>query len=248
MAIGYTIDCINRNVWHSHFHMDEQIAKYRQALEGCVVCYDGDIVGIVDAAGNLVVVYRYDKRGVYSMQMNDIMKSLCEESAYVSVYGDPMEVAKFKFGKFLCVGDFRTVMLLVSPNGDYDGIVVNNTEDVFRVDSCGHYHEKMGKLINFCIDSVELPCIDKACIDLSILSFAKERKKIVSIELHDSGFADVVGFVDEVDEKVCRIHVIDEYGYDDSCSYVDLNSISQIVLDSEDERRIARLYQANLKL
>ena len=106
----------------------------------------------------------------------------------------------------------------------------------------------MGKLINFCIDSVELPCIDKACIDLSILSFAKEREKIVSIELHDSGFADVVGFVDEVDEKVCRIHVIDEYGYDDSCSYVDLNSISQIVLDSEDERRIARLYQANLKL
>ena len=111
------------------------------------------------------------------MQMNDIMKGLCEESAYVSVYGDPMEVAKFKFGKFLCVGDFRTVMLLVSPNGDYDGIVVNNTEDVFRVDSCGHYHEKMGKLINFCIDSIELPCIDKACIDLSILTFAKERKK-----------------------------------------------------------------------
>ena len=47
------------------------------------------------------------------MQMNDIMKSLCEESAYVSVYGDSTEVAKFKFGKFLCVGDFRIVMLLV---------------------------------------------------------------------------------------------------------------------------------------
>lgn len=177
--------------------------------------------------------------------MFDTMKKLCNEGTYVAVYDDSSNSSKFKFGKFLCVDETRFAMLLVSPNGDYDGIVVDDTNDVFRIDSCGRYHDKMAKLFRLCIENYELPSIEPSCIASSILSFAKETKRIVSIELLDSEIVDVVGFIESISEEVCRIHVVDEYGYDDGFAFVDISSISQITLDSEDEQRIAKLYYAN---
>ena len=44
IVIGCTIDCINCDVWYPHFHTDEQIAKYCQALEGSAVCYDDETI------------------------------------------------------------------------------------------------------------------------------------------------------------------------------------------------------------
>jgi len=40
MVIGCTIACINSKVWYPHFHTDEQISKYSQALERNEICYD----------------------------------------------------------------------------------------------------------------------------------------------------------------------------------------------------------------
>ena len=177
--------------------------------------------------------------------MYKTMKRLCDESTYVAVYGNLSDTSKFIFGQFLCVNETRFAMLLVSPNGDYDGIVVDDTDDVFRIDSCGRYHDKMAKLNNICMESLNLPHIEPPCIDSSILSFAKETQSLVSIELRDSGIVDVVGFIENVTEESCQIHGVDEYGYDDGCTFVDMSSISQIVLGSEDEQRITKLYRAN---
>ncbi len=177
--------------------------------------------------------------------MYNIMKRLCDEGTYVAVYGNLSDTSKFMFGKLLCVNETRFAMLLISPNGDYDGIVVNDTDDVFRIDCSGRYHDKMAKLNNLCMECIKLPYIDPSYIDLSILSFAKETRSLVSIELRDSGVVDVVGFIENVDEESCQIHVVDEYGYDDGCTFVDMNNISQIALGSEDEQRIMKLYRAN---
>lgn len=177
--------------------------------------------------------------------MYNTMKKFCDEGTYVAVYGNLSDTSKFMFGQLLCVNEDRFAMLLISPNGNYDGIVVDDIDDIFRIDSHGHYHEKMAKLSGLCIESLKIPCIDPSCIDLSILSFAKETRSLVSIELRDSGIVDVVGFIENVADEVCQIHVVDEYGYDDGCTFVDMSSISQIALGSEDEQRIMKLYCAN---
>ncbi len=44
MVIGCTIDCINNDIWYPHFHTDEQVAMYRQALEGSEVYYDDETI------------------------------------------------------------------------------------------------------------------------------------------------------------------------------------------------------------
>lgn len=175
--------------------------------------------------------------------MYAIVDALHKTNSYVAVYDNSANVSQFKFGKFLCINESRFAMLLISPNGNYDGIAVNDTEDIFRVDSCGRYHAKMAALKSFNVESVSLPCFDPQCIDMSILLYAKELKRLVSIELHDSGYFDVVGLVEDVSEGVCRIHRINEYGESDGCSFINMDSISKISYDSEDERRIMRLYQ-----
>ncbi len=175
--------------------------------------------------------------------MYAVIDDLHKADSYVAVYDNSADVFQFKFGKFLCMNESRFAMLLISPNGDYDGIVVDNTEDIFRIDSCGRYHEKMAALKSFSIESLSLPCFDPQCIDMSILLYAKELKRLVSIELHDSGYFDVVGLVEDVSEGVCRIHIINEYGESDGCSFINMDSISKISCDSEDERRVMRLYQ-----
>ena len=95
--------------------------------------------------------------------MHAIIDDLHKADSYVAVYDNSADISQFKFGKFLCINDSRFAMLLISPNGDYDGIVVNDTEKIFRVDSSGRYHEKIRKLMNFSLESVPLPSFVVFC-------------------------------------------------------------------------------------
>lgn len=177
--------------------------------------------------------------------MYDTMKSLCGEDVFVSIYHDTEDTDKFGFGRLLCVNETRYALLSLTPFGDYDGVVVRDTEDVFRIATCGQYHEKMKKLLRVNWDAIDLPDLDSSRIDFSVLSFAKERGKIVSVGLEEGGVFDVAGLVEDVSETVCKIRVINEYGYDDGVSYIDMDSIPVIQFDSDEEERIARLYRAN---
>lgn len=177
--------------------------------------------------------------------MYRMMNALCEKNVFVSVYDDPADTSKFKFGRILSVNKTRFAILLLSPNGDCDGIVTDDTKDVFRIDTNGQYHDKMVKLNRVHPEEINIPDIDSSCIDLSILSFAKEMGLLVSIELENSGIFDITGFIEDISETICKIRVINEYGYNDGHSYIETNRISQMELDSEYERRIMRLYQAN---
>ncbi len=179
--------------------------------------------------------------------MVDVLNDLCREGTYVAVYGNSETPSKFMFGRILCVGDTRFAMLLISPNGEYDGIVVDDLEDIIRVAAHGKYHEKMMKLICPNEVNLQLPDIDESHIDRSVLIYAKETNRLVSIELEESGAVDVCGFVEEVSEATCKILEVDEYGFQDGDSVLDLRSISQISMDSADENRVMKLYRANYK-
>ena len=101
--------------------------------------------------------------------MVDVLNDLCREGIYVAVYGNSETPSKFMFGRILCVGDTRFAMLLISPNGEYDGIVVDDLEDIIRVAAHGKYHEKMMKLICPAVAGSPRSGIDESHIDRSVL-------------------------------------------------------------------------------
>lgn len=176
--------------------------------------------------------------------MYNCLKSLCNGNVRAAIYDGYDDTSRFKFGRLLCVDDTHFALAAISPNGDYDGIIVDEIEDVFRVDACGRYHDKMAKLEQICWDKIEFPDFTQDEIIQSLLRFAQNARRPISFELNNSGVKDVSGFVDGISDRVCKIHSIDEYGYSDGHSYIDMDSITQIEFDSEDEQRIARLYDA----
>ena len=79
----------------------------------------------------------------------------------------------------------------------------------------------------------------------SVLRFAKAFKKIVSFELINSKNDDVVGFVEVIDEGCCKIKQVDFYGHEDGYSFIELENITQISVDSRDEQIVLRLWELN---
>lgn len=141
----------------------------------------------------------------------------------------------------------KIAIQLISVDGTDDGIIVINTNNIFKVETGGQYIEKIKKLVSFS----KIPDFSDALEDneiyKSVLKFADDTKEIVSIELNSNGFNDVVGFVEDVSEDVCRINQIDKYGFDDGCSYVKIEDITEISYSRIEEKRLLRLWKCNIK-
>ena len=64
---------------------------------------------------------------------------------------------------------------------------------------------------------------------------------IVSVELNNSGIDDVVGTVEEINDGICKILTVDEYGEKDGVAYFIINEVSQLCFESSDEQRLSEL-------
>lgn len=164
-------------------------------------------------------------------------KKVCNENKFVSIYSNCADTEKFIYGKILYVNEEEVLIYMVSPNGDFDGLLVMPITRVFRLEYGGDYEAKMKLLMS----QYELPVFDYSVDNLhigsSILKIALETGQIVSIELLDSDIDDVVGIVESVDRNLCKIKQINDYGREDGYSIINLDDITQISYNSEDERR-----------
>ena len=68
----------------------------------------------------------------------------------------------------------------------------------------------------------------------SIMLDALRTEKPISVELLDSGVDSVIGQVTAVNEKICTVRQIDEYGCDDGIAYVNVPDITQVSYASAD--------------
>ena len=172
--------------------------------------------------------------------MREKLAELKRLSENVCVYSD--DCNKFNYGRLLAVNDYDFAMLMYSPSGKYDGIIVRQIDDITRIEYGGQYEEKMQKLIDTDIDPESIS-LDTENIAVSLLKLAFKQEKIVAVELLDSGFENAVGFVEEISDSGCVIALVDEYGYQDGHCFFLINDITQILLDTEEEQQILRLWK-----
>ena len=76
-----------------------------------------------------------------------------------------------------------------------------------------------------------------------LLIFAQKRHKILSIELMNSGYDDCIGFIELINESMCKTQEINEFGKYDGISIVNLSDITQISCDDTDNRTRMTLYE-----
>lgn len=177
--------------------------------------------------------------------MLKILFDFCSKKQIASIYTNSNDVNKFHFGYILSVSEEDIAIHMFSPDGEDDGIIVMDVDNVFRVEENSLYIKKM---LNLCPNNGFTPYvldIESGKIKNSIISFAKKEKHIVSIELLESGFNDIVGLIYEICDNQCKIEQFDEYGNKDGFSYVSIESITKITLLSSEEKRIEKLLRRN---
>lgn len=176
-----------------------------------------------------------------------ILSELRRSQKMVSIYTDYQETNKFHYGVVIALNEKEIAIQMLSPDGESDGIIVMDAENVFRVEENGQYDEKMKKL---CPNN-PLPLFNEALdeneIFESLLSIASIEKSIISIELVDSGYNDIVGFVEEIEDGMCKVKQVDEFGYEDGFSFFLIRDITKITYLSQDEKRLMRLWQIRNK-
>ncbi|MDE6150304.1 MAG: hypothetical protein K2F81_09505 [Ruminococcus sp.] len=180
--------------------------------------------------------------------MLKVLTDLCLSKKTASIYVNNNQPTKFYYGTVLSVSADEIAIDMLLPSGGNDGIVANKVHKVYRVDTDGQYDEKMKKLCTLNTYQPFNGSLDNNNIIQSLLLLALETKKIVSIELLDSGFDDVSGFIEQIEDGQCKIKEIDEYGYEDGYAYVEIKNITQVTYQSEYEKRILNLWNFNKSL
>lgn len=64
---------------------------------------------------------------------------------------------------------------------------------------------------------------------------------MISLEISDSGYINVVGYVENFHNGLCVVNRIDEYGVSDGKAFLEVKSITQITYESEAENIIQKL-------
>lgn len=170
---------------------------------------------------------------------------LHSEKSKASIYTNTNEPDKFHYGTVIAVDDKEIAVQMISPDGDDDGVSVMSVDNVFRVEVGGQYAEKMYKLCSGrTIRAYELPKCDDG-IFMSALLYALAEKEVVSIELIDSGYNDIVGIPETIDSDECSVRQIDEYGYEDGFSFISVSDITKLSFATDAEKRIMRLWKMN---
>lgn len=180
--------------------------------------------------------------------MLDYLKQICKDQKYVAVYTNPQDSTKFIYGRIISVNSNYIAIYMLSPNGYFDGVIIKQISDVFRIETDSKYGDKIQKLSSLCNEKPYTYTVNNKMMLESLLLIAQRDKQIVSIEILKSGYDDVVGFVDQLKDNSCIVKQIDEYGYEDGMSYIKLTDITQISCNSLDERKLLKLWTLDYKL
>lgn len=175
--------------------------------------------------------------------MIEKLYDFCAENSRVLIYTDHSDTNKFIFCTILAVNETEIAVQMISPDGEDDGIRVFDVNLVFRVEKNEMYFEKMRYLCESNLSSGFDLDFQSGNIKRTVLQYALSKKFILSIELVDSGYNDIVGFVDSIDGTQCTIRQIDEYGFEDGFSYVTTEDITTVDVLTVEEKRILKLWK-----
>ena len=174
-----------------------------------------------------------------------MLNDLCVSQKYVSIYTNWDNTTFFVYGKIIYVNNSHIVIYSISPSGEFDGVLTKELDDIIRIEVDSQYSKALQKVIEEkSLPKIKLKIINNDAIS-SVLKYAVDVDSIISVELINSGFDDVKGFVKSMDSEMCQILQIDMYGFEDGISIIPIQNISQICVNSLDEQHIMNLYIKN---
>lgn len=174
------------------------------------------------------------------------LSELKKEKKIASFYTDESNTSKFAVGFVIDYNDDYFIIEMISPQGLYDGIILKETSSIFRINTDGMYENKIMNLSKYYKTTSSDIVFKENDLIYELLSLAKIKNHIVSLELLNSGFNDIQGYVEIIDNYSCIIKQITDYGELDGVGIVKFSDITEISCNSGDEIVLEIL--ANLKI
>lgn len=179
------------------------------------------------------------------MIMNDkIYEDLLEfqkNKKIISIFRDTEDTEKFNVGYIIAIDDFNTIIQHISPNGMYDGYNLIKTGDIYQICYNGKYENKIQYLYSMQAQKHSDIVFSNENLAIDLLTFSKQNNLIVSLELHSSGIYNIQGIVLEINDDNVLIEQITDYGENDGVTRIDIECISKIVCDSDNEQALKKL-------
>lgn len=197
--------------------------------------------GIDLSRGIKVIRYICNKNILGERFMINLYQELINEQKIVSVYTNIYETTKFLCGYPLRINENHFLLASITPQGYYDGYIVKNTNSIYHMTYDEKYELNLAILARY-YQTTHKKIKYKYNLIYTLLNHAKENNFVISIELFESGYDNVVGMIGQLSQDYCEILRLTEYGELDGVSKIKLCDISQIACDTEDEIKIKILY------
>ncbi|MDF1494829.1 hypothetical protein [Caproiciproducens sp. CPB-2] len=169
---------------------------------------------------------------------------LNRDKEIVLIYTNAEQTQNFSAGVISEIFDNEVIISHYLPNGKYDGYVVKQISNIYKIETDSKYVKKikiLGKINKTKYDQL---CRVQGSGFLTLLTYAHETKKVVTVELINSGNNDATGFVQQINDKYCIILMLDEYGENDGVSMFNIEDISHLSCDGDDEIVLKQLHDA----
>lgn len=173
----------------------------------------------------------------------NIIKSAQERKSIICLYTDKDDSGKFSAGYVYKTNEQFVLVEHINQFGLYDGYILKSIGDVFLVEESNKYVQKLYILSNKNGQKHNSIPINDNDLLRSLLYYAKENKFVVSIQLVNSGFSDAQGFIKEIVGNSITISSITDFGEADGLAYFNLEDITHIICDSENEQALKILFE-----
>lgn len=169
--------------------------------------------------------------------------SICKDGKVALIYTNSEQTQKFSAGIVSGIFDNEIIIDHFLPNGKYDGFVVKRIIDIFKVELDSKYNFKIMNLSQMNNTKHDkLRRVNEKGF-LTLLTYAHESKKVVTIGMFDSDYNDAQGFVEKISGDFCTLSLLDEYGENDGVAVLNIDNISYLSCDGDDEITLKVLHK-----
>lgn len=164
--------------------------------------------------------------------MNKIIEKCFEEHKVASFYFDKEDNCVHLTGIVHQHNEDELLIAHITPRGEYDGFILNKIGNLYRIDYEGEYENKIQRLYQLKAQAHPTVVCNEDGILFSLLKFARENQRLVSLELNTDK---VTGIVKKYDNFV-QLQVINENGIKNGRCIIAIDEIVTISCDTDYEQ------------
>ncbi|VEU82137.1 hypothetical protein [Acholeplasma hippikon] len=177
--------------------------------------------------------------------MNDfinILKMFIDSKETIALYLNPDDPNMFVVGEVLNVSEEYFLIKMTDPYGRHDGYLLNNIEDITKIETDSIYLNKLLQISDQL--SMNIIFSDKEDILHQVLTYLYEHEVLATFSFLSSEHK-VIGYIQSIQDGLIFVKQINNDGKVDGKVIFQLDYLSWLTWDTDDETRLSKLENIN---